>query len=80
KPILITDENLARNCVAPQKSILDAIDNTTDAAKEDDSQAELVPVFPVSCVRGAGLNALHAYLLALQPPGDSVQHKPEDGQ
>ncbi|XP_045782955.1 GTP-binding protein 2-like isoform X2 [Maniola jurtina] len=78
KPLLITDENLARNCVVPQKSILDAIDSTTDTAKEDELEMEVVPVFPVSCVRGAGLNSLHAYLLALQPPGDSVQHKPED--
>ncbi|XP_034839011.1 GTP-binding protein 2-like [Maniola hyperantus] len=78
KPLLITDENLARNCVVPQKSILDAIDSTTDTVKEDELEMEVVPVFPVSCVRGVGLNSLHAYLLALQPPGDSVQHKPED--
>ncbi|XP_023938424.2 GTP-binding protein 2 [Bicyclus anynana] len=78
EPLLITDEHLARNCVAPQKSILDAIDNTTDSGKEDDVEVQRVPVFPVSCVRGAGLNSLHAYLLALQPPGDNVQHKSED--
>ncbi|XP_028167173.1 GTP-binding protein 2 isoform X3 [Ostrinia furnacalis] len=71
KPFLITDENLARNCVAPQNLILDTIDNGEDGApvqKEEESPLERVCVFPVSCVRGSGLNALHAYLLALQPP------------
>ncbi|CAH2064921.1 unnamed protein product, partial [Iphiclides podalirius] len=79
KPLLITDENMARNCVAPQRSILDSIDKSTDAAeKSDDEPAEQVAVFPVSCVRGAGLNALHAYLLALQPPPQDVQPRPDD--
>ncbi|KAJ8704823.1 hypothetical protein PYW08_012143 [Mythimna loreyi] len=65
KPLLITDENLARNCVAPQKLIIDALD-----PKEEDVivESEVIPVFPVSCVRGNGLSALHAYLLALRPP------------
>ncbi|XP_063835992.1 uncharacterized protein LOC135085167 [Ostrinia nubilalis] len=70
KPFLITDENLARNCVAPQNLILDTIDNGDDGTpvqKEEESPLERVCVFPVSCVRGSGLNALHAYLLALQP-------------
>ncbi|CAH2987864.1 unnamed protein product [Chilo suppressalis] len=71
KPLLITDENLARNCVAPQKLIIDTIDNGLDEKpqrKEEDVGLSPVPVFPVSCVKGVGLNALHAYLLALQPP------------
>ncbi|KAL0858298.1 hypothetical protein ABMA27_012198 [Loxostege sticticalis] len=71
KPLLITDENLARNCVAPQNLILDTIDNGEDEdtpKKEEETSMERVCVFPVSCVRGSGLNALHAYLLALQPP------------
>ncbi|XP_041984277.1 GTP-binding protein 2-like [Aricia agestis] len=72
KPLLITDENLARSCVAPQKSILDTIDDENDN-KKDDECSRCVPVFPVSCVRGAGLNALHAYLLALQPPDAHAQ-------
>ncbi|XP_050358681.1 GTP-binding protein 2-like [Nymphalis io] len=72
KPLLITDENMARNCVAPQKSILDNIDNLDEEIKKD----EEVAVFPVSCVRGAGLNALHACLLALAPRRDL--HRPED--
>ncbi|XP_045456290.1 GTP-binding protein 2 [Melitaea cinxia] len=63
KPVLITDENMARNCVAPQKSILDTIDD----GDEDNKKEEEVALFPVSCVRGAGLNALHACLLALRP-------------
>ncbi|XP_068627207.1 GTP-binding protein 2-like [Battus philenor] len=74
KPILITDENMARDCVAPQKSILDSIDKgVEDDDKKDDGCIERVAVFPVSCVRGAGLNALHAYLLALQPPAPEPQ-------
>ncbi|XP_050358299.1 GTP-binding protein 2-like [Nymphalis io] len=72
KPLLITDENMARNCVAPQKSILDTIDNVDEEIKKD----EEVAVFPVSCVRGAGLNALHACLLTLAPRRD--MQRPED--
>ncbi|KAJ0184158.1 hypothetical protein K1T71_000581 [Dendrolimus kikuchii] len=75
KPLLITDENLARNCVAPQKLILDTIDSK---AEEEQSELEEIPVFPVSCVKGIGLNSLHAYLLALQPPAVEVQPKPDD--
>lgn len=76
KPLLITDENLARNCVAPQKLILDTIgDSNID---EEKAEMEEIPVFPVSCVKGIGLNSLHAYLLALQPPAVEVQPKPED--
>ncbi|KAM3955267.1 LOW QUALITY PROTEIN: GTP-binding protein 2 [Aphomia sociella] len=85
KPLLITDENLARNCVAPQKLILDTIDEPgldvdtdTKLNDQDSMAAEQIPVFPVSCVRGGGLNALHAYLLALQPPAVDLQPKPED--
>ncbi|XP_072947077.1 GTP-binding protein 2-like [Epargyreus clarus] len=78
KPLLITDENLARNCVVPQKSILDTIDIGQDKNNKENDQQEIVPVFPVSCVRGMGLNSLHAYLLALQPPTVDVQAKPED--
>ncbi|XP_050357313.1 GTP-binding protein 2-like [Nymphalis io] len=63
---------MARNCVAPQKSILDTIDNVDEEIKKD----EEVAVFPVSCVRGAGLNALHACLLALAPRRDL--QRPED--
>ncbi|XP_047543011.1 GTP-binding protein 2 [Vanessa atalanta] len=74
KPLLITDENMARNCVAPQKSLLDTIDSVDEEIKKED---ERVAVFPVSCVRGAGLNALHACLLALQPRRDLLQ-RPED--
>ncbi|XP_050358250.1 GTP-binding protein 2-like [Nymphalis io] len=36
KPLLITDENMARNCVAPQKSILDTIDNLDEEIKKDE--------------------------------------------
>ncbi|XP_050359883.1 GTP-binding protein 2-like [Nymphalis io] len=72
KPLLITDENMARNCVAPQKSILDTIDNVDEEIKKD----EEVAVFPVSCLRGAGFNALHACLLALAPRRDL--QRPED--
>ncbi|XP_045489171.1 GTP-binding protein 2 isoform X1 [Pieris rapae] len=71
KPLLITDENLARNCVVPQKSILDTIDDTDQ--RQDEEEVEQIPVFPVSCVRGVGLNALHAYLLALRPPTEDSQ-------
>ncbi|KPJ00416.1 GTP-binding protein 2 [Papilio xuthus] len=79
KPVLITDENMARNCVAPQQSILDSIDKCSDDEdKKDDGSIEQVAVFPVSCVRGAGLNALHAYLLALQPPIPDVQPQQDD--
>ncbi|CAH2083295.1 unnamed protein product [Euphydryas editha] len=73
KPLLITDENMARNCVAPQKSILDIIDN----GDEDTKKEEEVAVFPVSCVRGVGLNALHACLLALRPAPPAAP-RPED--
>ncbi|KAJ2942342.1 hypothetical protein O0L34_g15892 [Tuta absoluta] len=76
KSILITNENAARNCVAPQKLILDTIDGESSTERNDEeSEFEQIPVFPVSCVRGVGLNALHAYLLALQPPV-SVDSKP----
>ncbi|CAG9790440.1 unnamed protein product [Diatraea saccharalis] len=79
KPLLITDENLARNCVAPQKLIIDTIENGLDekpTEKEDDVNLWPVPVFPVSCVRGVGVNSLHAYLLALQPPA----HRQHDNE
>ncbi|CAG4974608.1 unnamed protein product [Colias eurytheme] len=76
KPLLITDENLARNCVVPQKSILDTIDQTDEQTQDSDYQH--IPVFPASCVRGAGLNALHAYLLALQPPDSPQQENNAD--
>ncbi|KAG6461586.1 GTP-binding protein 2 [Manduca sexta] len=66
KPVLITDENAARSCVAPQRLILDSLNQ--DGEKEEEECTEQVPVFPVSCVRGNGLNALHAYLLAIPPP------------
>ncbi|XP_063545302.1 GTP-binding protein 2 isoform X1 [Cydia strobilella] len=73
KPLLITDENMARNCVGPQKLILDTIDGVDDPDDNDDEPTtEQIPVFPVSCVKGAGLNALHAYLLALQPPATEL--------
>ncbi|XP_063631228.1 GTP-binding protein 2-like [Cydia splendana] len=73
KPLLITDENMARNCVGPQKLILDTIDGIDHPDDNDDEPTtEQIPVFPVSCVRGAGLNALHAYLLALQPPATDL--------
>ncbi|XP_013139808.1 PREDICTED: GTP-binding protein 2-like [Papilio polytes] len=79
KAVLITDENMARSCVAPQHSILDSIDKCSDdEEKKDDGAVERVAVFPVSCVRGAGLNALHAYLLALQPPLPEVQPPQDD--
>ncbi|XP_049884076.1 GTP-binding protein 2-like [Pectinophora gossypiella] len=79
KPLLITDENAARNCVAPQKLILDAIDGDTHSKTEEEDEAttECVPVFPTSSVRGVGLNALHAYLLALLPPDRPAPHKHE---
>ncbi|XP_048002795.1 GTP-binding protein 2-like [Leguminivora glycinivorella] len=67
KPLLISDENMARNCVGPQKLILDTIDGVDMDDNDDEPAMEQIPVFPVSCVKGAGLNALHAYLLALQP-------------
>lgn len=67
KPLLITNENLARNCVAPQKLIIDSLDNNNDE-KDDGSECGSFPVFPVSSVRGNGLSALHAYLLALSAP------------
>ncbi|XP_022830776.1 GTP-binding protein 2-like [Spodoptera litura] len=73
KPILITDENLARNCVAPQKLIIDALDHT----KEETAECGQVPVFPVSSVRGLGLSALHAYLLALRHPHPAASHGDE---
>ncbi|XP_049696104.2 GTP-binding protein 2 [Helicoverpa armigera] len=75
KPLLITDENLARNCVAPQKLIIDSIDDTKEQV---DVESEIIPVFPVSCVRGNGLSALHAYLLALRPPQTQAAHRPDD--
>ncbi|XP_060808240.1 GTP-binding protein 2-like [Amyelois transitella] len=78
KPLLITDENMARDCVAPQKLILDSINDGKGEEVEEGPELEHIPVFPVSCVRGAGLNALHAYLLALQPPSVDVKEKPED--
>lgn len=62
RPLLITDENSARNCVAPQKLILDTIN---DNASEDKCVMPEVAVFPVSCVRGAGLGPLHACLASL---------------
>ncbi|XP_061381826.1 GTP-binding protein 2-like [Danaus plexippus] len=71
KPLLITDENLARNCIAP--SILDSIDN-----EDKENEGSFIPVFPVSCVRGVGLNSLHAYLLALRPPAGGVETTRED--
>ncbi|KAI8431522.1 hypothetical protein MSG28_016024 [Choristoneura fumiferana] len=78
KPLLITDENLARNCVGPQKLILDTIDGIDNTEqKDEEAPLEQVPVFPVSCVRGAGLNALHAYLLALQPPARAPPPQPQ---
>ncbi|CAK1554311.1 unnamed protein product [Leptosia nina] len=78
KTLLITDENLARNCVVPQKSILDAIDETDQ--RQDEEEVEQIPVFPVSCVRGVGLNALHAYLLALRPPPGPSQPSAVDAE
>ncbi|CAH0731216.1 unnamed protein product, partial [Brenthis ino] len=80
KPLLITDENLARNCVVPQKSILDTIDtgNMAEEEKEEEAPWSLVPVFPVSSVRGAGLAALHAYLLALRPPPAATAPRPDE--
>ncbi|CAK1592638.1 unnamed protein product [Parnassius mnemosyne] len=78
KPLLITDENMARNCVAPQKSILDSIDNGSGEGGKKNDDFEPVAVFPVSCVRGAGLNTLHAYLLALQPPAAEPEPRPDD--
>ncbi|XP_063372003.1 uncharacterized protein LOC134660208 [Cydia amplana] len=73
KPLLITDENMARNCVGPQRLILDTIDGIDHPDDSDDEPTtEQIPVFPVSCVKGAGLNALHAYLLALQPPATDL--------
>ncbi|XP_075989746.1 GTP-binding protein 2-like [Anticarsia gemmatalis] len=77
KPLLITDENLARNCVAPQKLIIDSLDNRIDT-KDDCSESEVIPVFPVSCVRGNGISALHAYLLALRPPQPVAAHRTDD--
>ncbi|XP_052748346.1 GTP-binding protein 2-like isoform X2 [Galleria mellonella] len=88
KPVLITDESMARSCVAPGKLIRDSVDEfssdmeinkATDnhqreaaaaaaAAAAEAEEMQTVGVFPVSCVRGAGLNVLHAHLLALQPP------------
>ncbi|XP_053622920.1 GTP-binding protein 2 [Plodia interpunctella] len=78
KPLLITDENMARDCVAPQKLLLDTIDDRRGEKSDEGAQMEQIPVFPVSCVHGVGLNALHAYLLALQPPKGELQPKPED--
>ncbi|XP_026747844.1 GTP-binding protein 2-like [Trichoplusia ni] len=75
KPLLITDENLARDCVAPQTVILDALD---DSKGKEDVESEIIPVFPVSCVRGNGLSALHAYLLALRPPQPVATHRADD--
>ncbi|KAF9406588.1 hypothetical protein HW555_013092 [Spodoptera exigua] len=71
KPLLITDENLARNCVAPQKLIIDSLDHTKS---ESITESSVIPVFPVSSVRGVGLRALHAYLLALRPPQPASSH------
>ncbi|CAB3258088.1 unnamed protein product [Arctia plantaginis] len=77
KPVLITDENLARNCVAPQKLIIDSLDNRHDV-KDVCSESEIIPVFPVSCVKGNGISALHAYLLALRPPEHVTTHRTDD--
>ncbi|XP_050556412.1 GTP-binding protein 2 [Spodoptera frugiperda] len=75
KPLLITDENLARNCVAPQKLIIDALDHSKE---ETIGESSVIPVFPVSSVRGVGLSALHAYLLALRHPQSNATHRAED--
>lgn len=78
KPLLITDEKLARNFVVPQKSILDTINDETNDKNE--SENNTVSVFPVSCVRGAGLAALHAFLLALQAPLTKPDQDLEGGE
>ncbi|KAG7306695.1 hypothetical protein JYU34_008120 [Plutella xylostella] len=69
---------MARNCAGPLSLILDALDKgNNNGESEEGPSEEIVPVFPVSCVTGRGLNALHAYLLALEPP--TAEHRePEE--
>ncbi|XP_048480246.1 GTP-binding protein 2 [Plutella xylostella] len=78
KPLLITDESMARNCAGPPSLILDSLGKgNNNGESEEGPSEEIVPVFPVSCVTGRGLNALHAYLLALEPP--TAEHRePEE--
>ncbi|KAL4702249.1 hypothetical protein ACJJTC_002371, partial [Scirpophaga incertulas] len=76
KPMLITDENQARECVAPQRLIIDSLTSEERVSQKDQHGVTPVPVFPVSCVKGAGLNVLHAYLLTIQPP----MHRQRDNE
>ncbi|GBP11302.1 GTP-binding protein 2 [Eumeta japonica] len=69
RPLLIADEHSARTCVSPPTFLLDSMpEGDAKVTETDGSDSECIPVFPVSCVKGGGLNTLHAYLLALEPP------------
>ncbi|XP_038220309.1 GTP-binding protein 2-like [Zerene cesonia] len=61
KPLLITDENLARNCVVPQKSILDAIDQTEEQTQDEDTcEFQIDEIFHVGDASGPVVGGLVA--------------------